>query len=106
MNLKVTTNQKSVLDTHTQRHASMMLKITSYKMEIITIAEVLPKEQGVLSQPQVPLPGAPAPGTGPPRTLGCECFEVQWSLLSRDSESCGNRDCTLKGKQKVTGSRT
>ena len=25
----------------------MMLKITSYKMEIITISEVLPKEQGV-----------------------------------------------------------
>ena len=47
MNLKVTTNQKPILDTHTQRSASMTLKITSYKMEIITITEVLPKEQGV-----------------------------------------------------------
>ena len=59
-----------------------------------------------LSQPQVPLPGGPAPGRGSSRTLGCERFEVQWSLLSGVSESCGTRDCTIKGyTQNITGPR-
>ena len=105
MNLKVTTNQKPrYMHTKECKHDTkdnVLQDGNNYNHR------GSPQGTRSLSQPQVPLPGGPAPGRGSSRTLGCECFEVQWSLLSGVSESCGNRDCILKGYiQNITGSRT
>ena len=52
---------------------------------IITIAEVLPQEQGVQSSYQALQPGGPEWGRRGPRTLG---FENQWVLHLGEPDGC------------------